>query len=46
MFYIAGTFDRLLSTLLTEMDGVTEKGHIIVIGTTVDPTALDPAILR
>ncbi len=47
-----GTMDRLLSTLLTEMDGVMSipddgpiKG-IAVIGITHNPTWIDPALLR
>lgn len=39
--------DRLLSTLLTEMDGVgSEENKVIVIATTRDKKQLDPAILR
>jgi len=38
--------DRLLSTLLTEMDGITTESSVIVIGTTRYKDALDPAILR
>ena len=51
-----GTMDRLLSTLLTEMDGVTSNGktssvgngnNIAIIGITHNPPAwIDPALLR
>ena len=49
------TFDRLLSTLLMEMDGATTPSndtvfdvstHVIVLATTEHPSRLDPAILR
>jgi len=41
------TMDRLLSTLLLEMDGVTSSsGHVVVLGVTSRLELLDPAILR
>jgi transitional endoplasmic reticulum ATPase len=41
------TMDRLLSTLLMEMDGVgTGEEVVIVVAATNDIAALDPAILR
>ena len=46
------TFDRLLSTLLIEMDGAlgnsntTRDNHVIVLGTTTSLDLLDNAILR
>lgn len=44
-------FDRLLSVLLVEMDGLLSKsgnvgGDVFVLATTTDKSALDPAILR
>ncbi|GFH44959.1 hypothetical protein CTEN210_01433 [Chaetoceros tenuissimus] len=46
-----GTMDRLLSTLLVEMDGVSsesdKEGGIAIIGITNNPTEwIDPALLR
>lgn len=46
-----GTMDRLLSTLLVEMDGVSsesdKEGGIAIIGITSNPTEwIDPALLR
>jgi len=37
---------RLVTTLLTAMDGLKSLGHVIVIGTTNMPNALDPALRR
>jgi ATP-dependent 26S proteasome regulatory subunit len=36
----------VLSTLLNEMDGVAELGHVTVIGCTSDKSLIDPAVLR
>ena len=44
-----GTWDRLLSSLLTEMDGVTSKdlsAQIMVVGITRELDQLDPALVR
>jgi len=42
-----GTFDRLLSTLLTEMDGVDRSPRVLaVIGIARDRARVDPALLR
>lgn len=52
-----GTMDRLLSTLLTEMDGIDEgygsdeaspagSGRVAVIGVTHNPLSIDPALRR
>jgi transitional endoplasmic reticulum ATPase len=38
--------ERLVTTLLTEMDGLEEIDDIIVIGATNRPDIIDPAILR
>lgn len=45
------SLDRMLSTLLTEIDGITSnksdfEKRIIIIGATTDMNKLDPAILR
>ncbi|KAK3206667.1 hypothetical protein Dsin_020713 [Dipteronia sinensis] len=41
-----GTADRILNQLLTEMDGLSAKKNIFVIGATNRPDILDPALLR
>ncbi|KAL7550411.1 hypothetical protein ACHAWF_013654 [Thalassiosira exigua] len=53
-----GTMDRMLSTFLTEMDGIEshteidgaegaeDAGGVAIIGVTRDPRLLDPALLR
>ncbi|MHA1945884.1 MAG: CDC48 family AAA ATPase [Candidatus Hodarchaeales archaeon] len=38
--------ERLVTTLLTEMDGLEEINGVIVIGATNRPDTIDPAILR
>ena len=38
--------ERLVTTLLTEMDGLEELNDIIVIGATNRPDMIDPAVLR
>ncbi|KAK4858402.1 hypothetical protein QYF36_015799 [Acer negundo] len=41
-----GAADRILNQLLTEMDGLSAKKNIFVIGATNRPDILDPALLR
>lgn len=46
-----GTMDRVLSTFLTEMDGIgdeddTASGNIAIIGITYNPDLIDPSLLR
>jgi transitional endoplasmic reticulum ATPase len=38
--------ERLVTTLLTEMDGLEEIRNVVVIGATNRPDKIDPAILR
>ncbi|KAJ3258802.1 AAA ATPase cdc48 [Chytriomyces hyalinus] len=42
----SGVNERVLSTLLNEMDGVSEQKGVIVIGATNRPEKLDDALLR
>ena len=42
----AGVTDRIVSTLLAEMDGLDIVPGVVVIGATNRPTLLDPALLR
>ncbi|GFO96088.1 cell division protein CDC48 [groundwater metagenome] len=37
---------RIVTTLLTEMDGMREMKNVIVVATTNDPNSLDPAMRR
>ena len=37
---------RIVTSLLTEMDGIRTSGNIIVVGTTNLPDTLDPALRR
>lgn len=41
-----GAADRVLNQLLTEMDGLSSKKNIFVIGATNRPDIIDPALLR
>jgi len=41
-----GAMDRILTQILTEMDGVTSAKQVFVVGATNRPEVLDPAILR
>ena len=42
----AGHGDRVVNQLLTEMDGVSKRGNLFIVGATNRPDVLDPAILR
>ena len=37
---------RVVATLLTEMDGMKKNAHVMVIGATNRPDILDPALMR
>ena len=41
-----GVSDRVVGQLLTELDGLHECPHVLLIGATNRPEALDPALLR
>ena len=41
-----GAADRVLNQLLTEMDGLSSKKTIFVIGATNRPDIINPALLR
>lgn len=41
-----GVNERVLSTLLNEMDGVEERAGVFVVGCTNQPRAIDDALLR
>jgi transitional endoplasmic reticulum ATPase len=41
-----GAGDRVMNALLCEMDGITQKKTLFIIGATNRPDILDPAILR
>ena len=38
--------DRIVASLLTEMDGIDTDNHVIVIAATNRPDCIDPALLR
>ncbi|KAK9868998.1 hypothetical protein WJX84_007261 [Apatococcus fuscideae] len=40
------TYASLVSTLLSLMDGLKDRGHVIVIGATNRPDSIDPALRR
>ncbi len=42
----SGSFERVISQLLTEMDGITTLQDIIIIAATNRPHMVDPAVLR
>lgn len=42
----SGVTDRIVSQLLTEMDGLEELNNVVVIGATNRPDLIDPALLR
>ena len=41
-----GTTDRVVASLLTELDGVEQLRNVVVIGATNRPDLVDPALLR
>ena len=42
----SGTADRVVASLLTELDGVESLGNVVVVGATNRPDMIDPALLR
>src|SRR5206468_4439900 len=38
--------ERVVNTILAEMDGLEELQNVVVIGATNQPTLIDPALLR
>jgi transitional endoplasmic reticulum ATPase len=40
------TVERMVAQLLTEMDGVSDPGGVMVVGATNRPDRIDPALLR
>ncbi|PZM96641.1 MAG: ATPase, partial [Actinobacteria bacterium] len=42
----SGTTDRVVATLLTELDGIEPLRNVVVIGATNRPDLIDPALLR
>ncbi len=40
------TVERMVAQLLTEMDGISEPGGVMVLGATNRPDRIDPALLR
>ena len=42
----SGVQERVLATLLTEMDGVEAAGHVLIVGATNRPDMLDAAFTR
>eukprot|EP01013_Petalomonas_cantuscygni_P002091 TRINITY_DN12117_c0_g1_i1.p1 TRINITY_DN12117_c0_g1~~TRINITY_DN12117_c0_g1_i1.p1 ORF type:complete len:820 (+),score=284.75 TRINITY_DN12117_c0_g1_i1:205-2664(+) len=41
-----GAADRVINQMLTEMDGMTAKKNVFIVGATNRPDILDPAIMR
>jgi transitional endoplasmic reticulum ATPase len=41
-----GTTDRVVASLLTELDGVEDLRNVVVVGATNRPDLIDPALLR
>ena len=42
----AGSSDRMVASLLTEMDGIDAESHVVVVAATNRPECIDPALLR
>ena len=43
---LGGAADRVINQILTEMDGMSSKKNVFIIGATNPPDIIDPAILR
>lgn len=41
-----GSSDRIVASLLTEMDGIDAASHVVVVAATNRPDCIDPALLR
>ena len=44
--HLGGAADRVINQVLTEMDGMSSKKNVFIIGATNRPDIIDPAILR
>ncbi len=44
--FVGGAADRVINQILTEMDGMSAKKNVFIIGATNRPDIIDPAILR
>ncbi len=44
--HTGGAADRVINQILTEMDGMSSKKNVFIIGATNRPDIIDPAILR
>lgn len=42
----SGSTDRIVASLLTEMDGIDAESHVVVVAATNRPECIDPALLR
>ncbi|WFD34591.1 AAA+-type ATPase [Malassezia cuniculi] len=41
-----GSSDRIVASLLTEMDGVDKASHVVIVAATNRPECIDPALIR
>ena len=46
VYITGGAADRVINQILTEMDGMSSKKNVFIIGATNRPDIIDPAILR
>ena len=46
IYITGGAADRVINQILTEMDGMSSKKNVFIIGATNRPDIIDPAILR
>jgi len=46
LFFKGGAADRVINQILTEMDGMSAKKNVFIIGATNRPDIIDSAILR